>query len=435
MRTLRFRIIYLLIFALAIALAAYRLPAYSSRLPWLLLVAISDLFLFYWFSKTGLIQNSVIRKTLLTLTALPSIFLLSFLLSTAFITPVAWNPTLRTYLIGLAVMLYLVRAFPLPVLIYLSLKVFSACRKNLVPAQKKTGNSGIKISLGFSAIALAVMITGMIWWTYSFEVVEQQIPVKSLPESFQGYRIVQISDLHLGRWHSAKPLEKAFEIVNAQQADMIIFTGDLVNYSTSEALPFRQILSGLKARDGVYAVLGNHDYGDYLRWPDAEKKQTNINSMFEFLAEAGWIVLENKHVNIFRGNHCMSLAGVGNYSTKNHYPNRADLKQALAGIPDSCSLILLSHIPGITNVLHETNHHVNLILSGHTHALQLGLNFRGRKYSPAALIYDFWGGLYEFTSGDYTGRLYVNRGLGHIFIPMRIGAKPEITVLTLFEEK
>ncbi|MBE0663471.1 MAG: metallophosphoesterase [Bacteroidales bacterium] len=422
---------YLTVFILALAIAAWRMPAYASRMPWLLTMAIADLYLFWHLSSGGIINKPWLRKVLVFITGLPSALLMLFFLSLAFLSPVDWNPILRTYLLGFVVFFYLIRLMPLLVLILFDLRksITQLARKSFHLANKRVW---LKISAVFSAILGIAMIMGMTLWVYDFEIIEEEIHIENLPTAFEGYRIVQLSDIHLGRWHSQKPLQKAVEMVNSLDADLIAFTGDLVNYATSEALPFTETLSSLSAKDGVFAVLGNHDYGDYMRWPNAHAKEMNDTLMNNVIKGMGWFLLENRNVKLFRDKQCIVVAGTGNYSDNEHYPDRSDVRLSLAGIPDSCKVILLTHTPSIIGPELLQKQHVDLILSGHTHGLQLGLKVGKRKYSPASIIYQYWGGLFSIeNNGQGKSYIYVNRGLGHIFFPFRIGMKPEITLLTL----
>jgi predicted MPP superfamily phosphohydrolase len=430
-KTKLLRISYLVLFAIAIAFASWRLPAYASRLPWLMLIAVADLYWFWCLSKPLNGQDSIVRRSLIISGSIPSAMLLVFSLSMAFMSPVDWNPVFRTYLFGAAVFLYILRFPPLLVFLFSDLK-------GLVLRKRPTTNTELlkslwfRMSLVFSLIMAVIMTFGMTLWVYDFEIVEGQIPIHNLPPAFEGFRIVHISDSHLGRWHSTKPLQRAITMVNSLDPDIIAFTGDLVNYSTSEAWSYKEILSGLKANDGIFAVLGNHDYGDYMRWPSDEAKQENINKMFWLMNDLGWTLLENKHTSLYREGDCLTIAGTGHYSTKAYIPDRADFKLALSGLPDACLLILLTHTPEALGSKEFQDQPIDLILSGHTHAMQLGLRIGGKSHSPAAFIYRHWGGLYEPEElNRETGYLYVNRGLGHIAFPMRIGMKPEITLITL----
>jgi uncharacterized protein len=396
-----------------------------------MLIAVADLYWFWHLAKPPIAQEGIVKRSLIIFGCCPSVMLLVFFLSMAFMSPVDWNPVVRTYLFGAAVFLYILRIPPLLVFLFSDLKGL-ILKKHSTINNRLLNGFWFRISLVFSLIMAIIMTLGMTLWVYDFEIVEEQIPVQGLPQAFEGYRIVHVSDFHLGRWHSAKPLQRAIRIVNSIEPDIIAFTGDLVNYSTSEAWPYRKLLSELKARDGVCAVLGNHDYGDYMRWPSEGAKHANIEAMFTLIDELGWVLLENRHVTLDRNGHCLTLAGTGHYSTKAYIPDRADFKQALSGLPDSCNLILLTHTPEALGSKEFQDQPIDLILSGHTHALQLGFRIGGKVYSPAAFIYRHWGGLYKPDElNRETGYLYVNRGLGHIAFPMRLGMKPEITLLVL----
>jgi uncharacterized protein len=432
MRTQIFRIIYLLLFALAIAVAAHRLPAYASRLPWLFLVALSDLYLMHFFSNPENFRSVQSRKLFMTLTLTPSILLLCFLLSMAFLSPVDWHHVVRTYLLGLVFFFYFLRFFPLVVLTTQGIKNLVTRKTSQIFSITFPVRAWLNISFGLSFIAGIFMILGMSLWVYDFKVVEKEIPVPGLPEQLDGFQIVHFSDLHLGRWHSAKPLQKAFNIINDRQPDLIAFTGDLVNYATSEALPYKSLLADLLAKHGVYAVLGNHDYGDYMRWPNDEAKQENIRQMHELMEDIGWIILENKNLVLYQNESCLSITGIANFSSNKHYPDRSDLSRALSGLADSCFLLLLTHHPAAIEAKLEKLSSPCLILAGHTHAMQFGMKISGRYYSPSALAFRHWGGLYELSSSYSPNTwLYVNPGLGHIAFPFRIGIKPEITILVL----
>lgn len=423
-------ILYLVFFAAALAVAGWRLPAYASRMPWLLLMAIADFYLMWRLQNPLFFFNRLLKILLRVLSILPSTLLLCFLFSMAWASPIDWNPVLRTYLLGFAIFLYVVRVFPLLVFLFHDIRSsFPANNRNVALQRIKPA---LNVSLVFSLLTAILMLAGATFWLYDFEVVEEKITVPGLSDQLDGYRIVHISDLHLGRWHSAKPLERSFELVNDMEPDLIAFTGDLVNYSAQEALPYLEVLGSLTARDGIFAIAGNHDYGDYMRWPDEKAKNKDIALFREIISKAGWILLENRNQTILFDNQCITIAGTGNFSTKKHFPNRADLNSATQDIPDSCLLILLTHTPEIIDEDAFEYKNIALMLAGHTHALQLGWRKQSRGMSPAALIYRYWGGLYKPDAlSNGAGYLYVNRGLGHIAMPLRIGMKPEITLLTL----
>lgn len=242
------------------------------------------------------------------------------------------------------------------------------------------------------------------------------------PQAFDGYRIVQLSDLHIGSWQGNTPaIRKLVDLVNAQQPDLIVFTGDLVNHRAVELNDFQEILAGLKAGDGVYSILGNHDYGPYFHWKSKQDQDNNLIELKQRQAAMGWKLLNNEHTFLIQGNDSIALIGVENQGEP-PFSQHGDLPKAKAGIEGMFKL-LLSHNPTHwrREVLPESD--IDLMLAGHTHAMQLQLG----NYSPSVYIYPEWGGMYlEGTRG-----LYVNVGIGYVGLPFRFGAWPEITVLTL----
>lgn len=249
------------------------------------------------------------------------------------------------------------------------------------------------------------------------------IQSSDIPPAFDGYKIVQISDLHIGSWMDKKQfVEKIVRTANQQQADLIVFTGDLVNQRSVELDGFQTILSQLNAADGVYSILGNHDYGTYYSWESPKEEADNLAELKQREAGMGWMLLNNTHVYIKHGNDSIALIGVENWG-KPPFDGNGDLKKAMEGMDNNGFKILLSHNPTHwdAEVIPRTD--INLTLSGHTHAMQFAIG----SFSPCAWFYEEWRGLHE-KEGQY---LYVNVGLGFVGIPFRLGANPEITVFTL----
>ena len=279
---------------------------------------------------------------------------------------------------------------------------------------------------------LAVLAFATIWWgalvnRYRTQIIDEDIYIPDLPAAFEGYRIVQFSDFHVGTYGSDTTfVDKVVNEINALHPDLIVFTGDIVSRRTSELLPFIGPLSRLSAPDGVYSVLGNHDYGDYYNWLTPEAKENNMTQMRSLQRRMGWHLLDNEHVDIHRGNDSIVLIGVENIGDP-PFPVYGDLKEAYPHTGDSRVKILLTHNPAHwnTDIADNDSMHVALTLSGHTHAMQMSAFGK----SPATMRYKTWGGLYTDQSGAH--QLYVNIGVGTVGIPLRIGATPEITVLTL----
>lgn len=288
--------------------------------------------------------------------------------------------------------------------------------------QKKGRRIGERISIGLSIITLLIAIYATTIETSRIVEKEHSATFATLPKSFDGYRIVQISDLHIGSYNSRSSfVRRMVEKVNALQPDMIVFTGDMVNVKAEEVEPFRAELSKLRARDGVYAVLGNHDYGNYARYSTPDGAEQNTRKLVQLERELGWNVLEDRHVVISRGNECIAVVGVGDIG-KPPFKVKGDLTKARKNLSDNIFQILLSHDPSHwrMEVLPKTD--IELMLAGHTHAMQVEIG----KFSPVMWLYDEWGGEYD----EDGQQLYVSTGLGGS-LPFRIGATPEIVVHTL----
>lgn len=280
---------------------------------------------------------------------------------------------------------------------------------------------------GASALfVMGYILYGAFFGTENFQIRETTILSKDLPKGFENYRIVQISDIHCGSWAGdTKALQKAVNLINAQEPDLIVFTGDLVNNIATELDEFMPVLSQLKAKDGVYSVLGNHDYAMYIPWESPEKKEQNLIALKQKQADMNWILLNNRHVKLYQNGDSIAIIGVENCG-RPPFPNYAKFPEAMEGT-EGMFKILLSHDPSSwrREVLPETD--IQLTLSGHTHAMQTKIF----GFSPAVWVYPEYEGLY--TEGKQI--LYVNIGLGHLMYPLRLGAWPEITLLTLKREE
>ena len=266
------------------------------------------------------------------------------------------------------------------------------------------------------------MLYGSVWGITRFEVKEVEYRSEAVPEGFNGYRIVQLSDLHLGSWRgNPAPIQELVDLVNRQRPDLIVFTGDLVNQQGHEVDGFQPILSQLRAPDGVYSILGNHDYGDYYHWDSGQAKRDNLAYLIGQQEAMGWRMLNNAHSIICHRGDSIALVGVEN-DGEPPFSQHADLARAMRGT-EGMFQILLSHNP--THWRREVLPHtgIALMLAGHTHAMQ-AIVF-GRSLAP--LRYPEWRGMYR--EGDRA--LYVNIGIGYVGLPFRLGAWPEVTVLTL----
>lgn len=272
------------------------------------------------------------------------------------------------------------------------------------------------------------MLYGIMKGAYNFKVKRLKLDFQHLPRAFDNFKIIHISDLHLGSFSSREPLDEAIELINHQKPDVIFFTGDLVNYDTREAEPYLDALKQIQARKGIYSILGNHDYGNYKEWRDKKAWEANLEAMSATHKKLGWHLLRNTHTFINQQGESLTVIGVDNWSSLKRFKNYGNLPLAYQGAEDQSFKILLSHDPTHWNkVVTQDYQNIDLTLSGHTHGMQFGMDFKRFKMSPARMIYKHWAGLYH--KGDQY--LYVNRGLGFFGFPARLGVYPEITVLEL----
>ncbi len=323
----------------------------------------------------------------------------------------------RSHIIGIYLLVYMAITIPkslfcICILLGRFLRLFS---RRMESVMFYTG-----LTIGF--LSMVMVIYGATEGWRHFQVKEVTFTSKDLPQVFDGYRIVQFSDLHIGTIAGyPKDVQRIVEIINAQQADLIVFTGDLVNHKADELEEVDSILSGLHARDGVYSVLGNHDYSTYLRWESPEAQNTNLADLKRRQAGMGWKLLNNDHVILKKDSCAIALIGVEN-DGEPPFPQLGDLPKAMKGT-EGMFKVLLSHDPTHwrREVLPESD--IQLMLAGHTHAMQFMIG----GYTPAAWFYPENKGMYlENERG-----LYVNIGLGEVMLPFRFGAWPEITVITL----
>ena len=286
-----------------------------------------------------------------------------------------------------------------------------------------------QIALGLAAIPFIGIIDGIWKGRYRYRVISHTLEFEDLPDEFDGFTIAQISDIHSGSFDNREKVEYGVQMVNELGADAIMFTGDMVNNIATEAEPWIDTFKKLSGKNGVFSILGNHDYGDYWRFPSAQAKVDNLNRLKEIHAEMGMDLLLNESRYFERGNERLYLAGVENWGLP-PFPQYGDLQTALNGIPEDAFTILLSHDPSHFDA--EVKQHskkVHLTLSGHTHGMQFGIEIPGWiKWSPVKFKYPKWAGLYPEPDGQV---LHVNRGFGFLAFPGRVGMWPEITHITL----
>lgn len=390
------------------------------RLPILIVVSlvliniIVDLYL-YW-----VIKNQVKTKFG------TKIFLWSSVIATIFLVAIVLFPR-RTcddsmlYFIMWSLFSYL--SIYLSKYIYVIFRIIAS-----IPLLWRTNRTKIISKIGIVVSAACFLL---IWWgalinRFTINVNEIKVEISNLPDSFNGYRIAQISDMHLGSYNGDTTfVAEIIAKINTLDIDAVMFTGDIVNRKSSEILPFINVLSKIKAKDGVFSILGNHDYGDYSDWDTQEAKQENLRQMCELQRQMKWNLLLNETVIIRREQDSIAIIGVENLGDP-PFKNYGSLENADSLSEKSITKILLSHNPAHweRKIKDNKDKNIALTLSGHTHAMQMSL----WGISPAAFRCKYWGGLYN---DSLQQKLYVNAGVGTVTMPMRIGATPEITVITL----
>ncbi|WP_457069382.1 metallophosphoesterase [Hymenobacter sp. UYAg731] len=284
-----------------------------------------------------------------------------------------------------------------------------------------------KVALGIGAIPFFALLWGMVKGGTDYTVRRVTLRYPNLPPAFDGFKVLQISDLHTGSFNSTEPLERAVAMINQQGADLILMTGDLVNNRATEVEPHIPALAGIRSGLPIFSSLGNHDYGDYVAWESPADKRANLERLMQNHAKIGWTLLNDTSHTITRGSDKIAVLGVQNWSSHANFPKHGNLAQAHAASGDAPFKILLSHDPSHWEAQVLNYPDIDLTLSGHTHGMQFGVNLPFLKWSPVKYVYKQWAGLYE----QGRQKLYVNVGLGFLGYPGRVGFLPEITVFEL----
>lgn len=285
-----------------------------------------------------------------------------------------------------------------------------------------------QIALGVASIPFVSLLYGMTKGKYNFKVLKQTIFYDDLPDSFDGFQITQISDIHSGSFDDAEKIEFAIDLINQQNSDMILFTGDIVNTHATEMHPWIDTFKKIKPHKyGKFSVLGNHDYGEYIDWNSQAEKDANFEAIKNLYGAIDFKLLLNENVKVTKDQNEIAIVGVENWG--NNFKKLGDIDKATANLNPSDFKILMSHDPSHWNfIVKDHPKNIHLTLSGHTHGFQFGIEIPGfLKWSPVQYVYKQWAGLYE-NLGRY---IYVNRGFGFHAYPGRVGIWPEITVIEL----
>ena len=297
-----------------------------------------------------------------------------------------------------------------------------------IPSRRKIIS---QIALGLASIPFASLLYGMYRGKYNYKVLSYKLEFEDLPDAFDGFKITQISDIHSGSFDNQTKVQYGVDLVNQQKSDLVLFTGDLVNNRADEIKPWIKIFNKIKAEFGVFSILGNHDYGDYMRWESPAAKRKNMEDLYDAHNEMGWDLLLNESRFIEKDGDRLAIIGVENWGSG--FKKAGDLNKALNNVSEKDFKILLTHDPSHWEaqvIPHPFK--IHLTLSGHTHGMQFGIEIPGIiKWSPAKWRYKQWAGVY----GENKQYLNVNRGFGYLAYPGRVGMWPEVSVITLSKSK
>lgn len=298
------------------------------------------------------------------------------------------------------------------------------------------------LGLGVGATFVGTALWGIAKGAHNYKIIRRDLAIKGLPKAFEGLRIVQISDIHSGSFWSYDAVKRGVEMIRKEAADLVFFTGDIVNDHSDELKEYKSLFGSISAPMGVYSILGNHDYGDYHQWPDKPIKETpvadkshmgpmqrkNLEVLIESHAEMGWNLLLDKHHIIEKDGANLAIIGVENWSAKANFPRYGNLKKAYTGAEHADVKLLLSHDPSHWHKEVTVDYKdIHATFSGHTHGMQFGIDTKYYRWSPVKLLYKEWIDMYH----EDHQILYVNRGFGYLAFPGRMGIFPEITVFTM----
>ena len=389
-----------------------------------LLILLVDILAFYWLqSITNLIVSSTIRILIHSLFWIFTIGLVTAILILKLRLD-AVNPTKRHMYIASFYGLTVSSIIPKFIFVLIISVLYGI---NFIFTEQESLVVIPLIGLLSGFLPFFIIVSGIFRTLYKFKVYKKIIAFSNLPLSFDGFKIVHISDLHLGSFnYRYRILERAISQINALEPDIICFTGDLVNNFAWELRGWNSVFMKLRATRGKYAILGNHDYGDYSKWDSPNEKQENFIQIKQFYKETGFQLLLNESIILTHMNDQIAIVGVENWGNP-PFQQYGDLDKALSGLDENVFKILLTHNPShwSEKVIGDTA--IPLTLAGHTHGMQMGVQYKNVQWSPIKYKYKHWAGLYS-KDDQY---LYVNRGLGWLGLPARIGMRPEISLIEL----
>lgn len=412
--------------------------SFSGRWILIIIVLLVDLYVFQAVKFTLQSVSPKIRYTVYGLYWSVSALAIITLILLPYLNLDNWPKSFRTYWMATIIGLFLSKSLTVIFLLVDDLRRLLQWGGGRLFYQYVEGEpfkaAGISRSVFMSWLGLAIggslMTVMMVGFSnkYRYQLKKIKLRFPNLPDAFRGMKVLHISDIHSGSFTDKSAVAHGVEMIMKQQADIILFTGDLVNDQAVEMKEYSAMFSRLQAPMGVYSILGNHDYGDYKRWSSPEEKVQNLEKLKQVQANMGWRLLMNEHVVLEKQGQQIALLGIENWGAKANFPKYGKLHEAYAGTEAYPFKILMSHDPSHwdAQVIPEYKD-IDLTLSGHTHGMQFGVELPGFKWSPVQYVYKQWAGLYE----QDKQKLYINRGFGFLGYPGRVGILPEITVIEL----
>ena len=402
------------------------------------ILALLDIYMFQVIKALAAAQSHRVKLTIFSVYWIISALVLVLLLLLPYLHYENWPKALRSSLFATMVGLFFAKLLAAVffliddirrAMMWIIGKLFSNPSVEITDAADGINRSAFLSWLGL--IAGGTLLGSLVYGfrnKYRYQLKRVALRYEHLPAGFKGLKIVHISDIHSGSFMDKAAVEKGVSKIMQQGADLILFTGDLVNDRHGEMDEYIDVFKQLRAPLGVYSTLGNHDYGDYVQWESREAKQANLEALKQVHAKLGWRLLMNEHVELEKGGSKIALLGIENWSAKGRFPKYGKMEQAYPGAEKYPFKILMSHDPSHWDAqVRPTYPDIDLMLSGHTHGMQFGVELPGFHWSPVQYLYKQWAGLYE----EGTQKLYVNPGYGFIGYPGRVGILPEITVIEL----
>ncbi|MBS1641455.1 MAG: metallophosphoesterase [Bacteroidetes bacterium] len=408
---------------------------------WLIIAGIMLLIDFYVFQVVKSVSQNTSEKTKLIVAIVYwviSITALALLISFPYIQYFQTSKNFRNYVFAIIAGLFFAKLLASVffliddirrLFMWIGSKLFSNTGAHFAD---EGGNISRSVFMNWLGIGIGGTLFGTLLYgfsnKYNYQVRKIKLAFENLPAAFKGLKIVHISDIHSGSFQNKEAVQHGVDLIMQQNADLILFTGDLVNDRHEEMDEYINVFNKLKAPMGVFSTLGNHDYGDYINWSSPQAKQKNLEQLKQVHATLGWRLLMNEHVVLNKGIDAIALLGIENWGAKGRFPKYGKMNEAYSGTEKYPFKILMSHDPSHWDAEVRTKYaDVDLMLAGHTHGFQFGIENPYFKWSPVQWMYKQWAGLYE----EGKQKLYVNRGFGFIGYPGRVGILPEITLIEL----